>query len=86
MVLLSRFECQKEGNDLDEAIAYLHDSIKLMRASGGLRSEFLHDFSRSLQMRFELLCEITELDEAILLEQEAIDLTPSDSPGYSAAL
>jgi tetratricopeptide (TPR) repeat protein len=88
VVLLSRFECRKERDDLDEAIAYLRDSFKLMRASGALRSEFLHDLSRSLAMRFELLCEITDLNEATLLEQEAIDHTPSesDSPGYPAAL
>ena len=88
VVLLSRFECRKERDpdNLDEATAYLRDSLKLMRASSTLRSEFLHDLSRSLEMRFGLLCEITDLDEAILLEQDAIDLTPSDSPGYPAAL
>jgi hypothetical protein len=37
-------------------------------------------------MRFEPLREITDLDEAILLEQEAINRSPSDSPGYPAAL
>lgn len=39
-------------------------------------------------MRFELLHEITDLDEAILLEKLAIDRTPSesDSPGYPAVL
>jgi hypothetical protein len=62
VVLFRRFECRKERDGIDEA--YLRDIINLIRASAALRSEFLHDLSRSIQMRFELLFEITDLNKA----------------------
>ncbi|KAI6001456.1 hypothetical protein EDD15DRAFT_2193060 [Pisolithus albus] len=80
-----RFQTQHAIIDLNEAITFYRHVVQFYRTGHPDRASSLHDLAQSLADRFHEQPTAADLDEAIALQQEALQLLGPGDAGYDVS-
>ncbi|KAJ6543151.1 hypothetical protein B0H19DRAFT_1077163 [Mycena capillaripes] len=82
----NRYEDGRDLNDLQTALFYLQEAVKLTQPDDLDRVERLESLAAAFSDQYESLEDINDLNSALKLEQEIVDLTPVGHPDRARRL